>query len=163
MAVLKGWAGRMCGGGGNAHGNAHGNAQRTFGDGVGRRTPRPDRNHTYKNDLFCRRIRQTFGAKVAENRRISSYVQKSKKFRPYTPNAGCGSALPSSIMAPRQARPAPLRTPGAPPRNRRLRTFAVWCTGPRRHGVGATAIGQGGSKSHWFHRDLPPKRRRNGT
>ncbi len=159
MAVLKDWAGRMCGGGGNAHGNA----RRTFGDGSRRRTPRPDGNHTYKNDRFCRRIRRPSGAKVAENRRISSYVQKSKKIRPYTPLAGCGRASPSSIMAPWQARPAPLRTPGAPPRKRRLRTVARWCTGPRRHGAGTAAIGQGGSESHWFHSDLPPKRRRHGT
>ncbi len=155
MAVLKGWAGRMCSG--------VGNAQRTFGDGVRTRTSRLDGNHTYKSDRFCRRIRQPLGAKVAENRRISSYVPKSKNICRYTPLAGCGRASPSSIMAPWQARPARLWTPGAPPRNRRLRTFAIWCTGPRRHGVGTTMIGQGGSKSHWFHSDLPPQRRRHGT
>ncbi len=155
MAVLKDWASRMGGWGGNA--------RRTFGDGSRRRTSRPDGKHTYKYDRFCRRIRRPLGAKVAENSRISSYVQKNKIFHRYTPNAGCGRALPSSIMAPWQARPARLRTPGAPPRNRRLRTFAIWCRGPRRHGVGTTTIGQGGSKSHWFHSDRPAKRRRHGT
>ncbi len=155
MAVLKDWAGRMCGGGGNA--------RRTFGDGSRRRTSRPDGNHTYKNDRFCRRIRQPLGEKVAENRRISSYVQKKQKILPIYPKCGMQKGIAVINNGAVASEAGASADTGAPPRNRRLRTFAIWCRGPRRHGAGTTTIGQGGSKSHWFHRDRPPRRRRHGT
>ncbi len=130
MAVLKYFVGRPANGATNATGTRVDAVSGSWKNADLRR----QLNYKYKNNQFYLRIRQPRGSKAAENRHVSSYVRTNKIYRPYTPLAGCGRPMRSTIIAPWDERPARVRTPGGRPCNRNLWTVAFESKGLRAMG-----------------------------